>query len=91
MKDLTQGGSRPRLTNEQIAERLAEAKARDKSRQEIEPKVRTAETSFAADFIVGAVQALQRGGFQPILQAQGMDPRLEYTHFKLESSFRGRL
>jgi hypothetical protein len=79
------------LTQEQIAERLAAARARDQSRQEIEPEVRAAEASFAADFIVGAVQALKRGGFQPIFQAQGMDPRLEYTHFKLESSFRGRL
>jgi hypothetical protein len=89
MNNLTQGGSGPRLTDEQIAERRAAAKARDKSRQEIEPKVRAAEANFAADFLARAVQALQEGGFAPIFQAQEMDPRLEYTYFKLDSSFRG--
>jgi hypothetical protein len=83
--------NRPQLTEEQVQKRRDEAITRDKALQAIEPLVRAAESNFAADFISEAVKVLSNNGFIPVLQAEALKAGLDYTQFKLESTFRGTL
>jgi hypothetical protein len=66
------------------------ATARDIANQKIEPAVRAAEASFAAEFLTRAQEALHGGNLAPILRAEDLEPGLRYTSFRLASTFGGQ-